>query len=91
MDQTIVTQVVIAVATLLASLAGFLLAGINERRRDEPIHKREIELRWLDRAAKLGNEKHGLQRETLLAMQDALQKAARLDRRESSFRPHAGA
>lgn len=85
MDPTIVTQVVIAVATLLASLAGFLLAGINERRRDERLHKREIELRLLDRAAKLENEKHGLQRETLLALQDALQKSARLTGKNLHF------
>lgn len=77
MDSAIVTQVVIAAATLFAS-GGFLLAGLNELRRDERIHRRKAELRRLDRASQLKNDTHVLQRETLLELQDALQLLARL-------------
>lgn len=78
MDQTLLTQIVIAVATLLASLGGYLLAGLNERLRDERTQLRERESQRFERAAQLEDESHAFQRETLLSLQDALQKMARL-------------
>ena len=77
MDLTLLTQIVIAVATLLASLGGYLLAGLNERRRDERTQLRESDSLRFERAAQLEDESHTFQRETLLSLQDALQKMAR--------------
>lgn len=85
MDLTLVTQIVTAVATLLASLGGYLLAGLNERRRDERTRIRESESRRYERAAQLEDEGHAFQRETLLSLQDALQKMARLTGKAMHF------
>ncbi|NHI16780.1 hypothetical protein [Microbacterium excoecariae] len=85
MDLTLLTQIVFAVATLLASLGGYLLAGLNERRRDERIQRREGESRRFERAAQLEDESHAFQRETLLSLQDALQKMARLTGKAMHF------
>ncbi|MDN5668906.1 MAG: hypothetical protein L0G87_10980 [Renibacterium salmoninarum] len=85
MDLTLLTQIVIAVATLLASLGGYLLAGLNERRRDERTHLREGELLRFERAAQLEYESHAFQRETLLSLQAALQKMAGLTGKAMHF------
>lgn len=77
MDASLVNQVVVAVATLLASLGGYLLAGLNERHRDERTLDRELRLRFAEREAQLDEDRHALQRTTLLALQDALQAEAR--------------
>lgn len=78
MDHILLTQIVISLATLFASLGGYFLAGMNERRRDERNHFRNFELRNFERVADLENTSHAFQRETLLSLQDALQKVARL-------------
>ncbi|UNK47802.1 hypothetical protein [Arthrobacter sulfonylureivorans] len=70
-------QIVVAGATLLASVGGYLLAGLNERRRDERTMQRELRLRVSEREAQLDDDRHALQRETLLALQDAVQAMAR--------------
>ena len=70
-------QIIIAAATLVASGGGYLLAGRNERRRDERTMERELRLRMSERGAQLDGERHALQRETLLALQDAVQAMAR--------------
>lgn len=85
MDTTLLTQIVIAVATLFASLGGYLLAGLNERRRDERTHLRASESRRFERVAELENESHAFQRDTLLSLQDALQKMARLTGKAMHF------
>lgn len=85
MDSPLVSQIVIAAATLLASLGGYMLASLNERRRDERALRRELKLRDTDRNAQLENERHALQRETLLALQDALQLMARLTGKAMHF------
>lgn len=77
MDPTLVNQIIVATATLLASLGGYLLAGGNERRRDERALQRELRLRASERGAQLEDGRHALQRETLLALQDAVQAMAR--------------
>ncbi|MGO3023964.1 MAG: hypothetical protein ACTIIH_12095, partial [Brevibacterium sp.] len=60
-------------------------AGANDRRRDERTHRRELALRWSDRVAQLETATHALQRETLLALQDALQEVARLTGKTMHF------
>lgn len=85
MDLTLLSQIVTAAATLLASLGGYLLAGLNERRRDVRTQLRESESRRFERAAQLEDESHAFQRETLLSLQDALQKVARLTGKAMHF------
>ena len=85
MDPSLVSQIVVAAATLLASLGGYLIAGRNESRRDERTHQRELQLRVSERGAQLDDARHTLQRETLLALQDAVQAMARLTGRAMHF------
>ncbi len=85
MNDTLITQVILAAATLGASLGGYLLAGNNERRKDQRALRREMEFRTVDRAARREDELHTIQRETLLSLQDALQLAARLCGRALHF------
>ncbi|MFJ6003660.1 hypothetical protein [Arthrobacter sp. NPDC092385] len=77
MDPSLVNQMIVAIATLVASIGGYLLAGLNERRRDERTMQRESRLRVLDRGAQLDDGRRALQRETMLALQDAVQAMAR--------------
>ncbi|WJZ68553.1 hypothetical protein [Kocuria rosea] len=77
MDPSLVNQIIVATATLLASLGGYLFTGGNERRRDERALQRELRLRASEREAQLEDSRHALQRETLLALQDAVQAMAR--------------
>lgn len=77
MDPLLVNQIIVASATLLASLGGYFLAGVNERRRDERALQRELRLRAAERESQLEDGRHALQRETLLELQDAVQAMAR--------------
>lgn len=77
MDPSLVNQIIVAASTLLASLGGYLLAGRNERRRDERALRRELRLRVSERKSKLDDDRHNIQRETLLSLQDAVQAMAR--------------
>lgn len=74
----ILNQIVVAAATLLAALGGYVLAGINERKRDERTLRRELDLRAAERLAQQDEDFHRLQRQTLLDLQEALQIMARL-------------
>lgn len=85
MDSSLVNQLILAVATLLASLGGYVLAGINEHRRDERGMKRDLELRALERDSRLDESEHAFQRQTLLELQDALQVMARLTGKTMHF------
>lgn len=77
MDPSLVNQIVVAASTLLASLGGYMLAGRNERRKDERALRRELRLRISERKSKLDDNRHAIQRETLLSLQDAVQSMAR--------------
>lgn len=77
MDSGVVTQVVVATATLLASLGGFVLAGVNDRKRDERALAHGLQSTAAERAARLEDDRHAFQLETLLALQDAVQQMAR--------------
>lgn len=85
MDPSLVHQIVVAAATLAASLGGYLLAGINERRRDNRTFEHERQQKALDRADQREDNKRVFQRETLLALQDALQTMARLTGKAMHF------
>jgi len=85
MDSAVLSQIVVAGATLGASLGGYLLAGVNEHRRDRRTLRREMELRATERVAVREDEMHAIQRETLLALQDAVQAMARLTGRALHF------
>lgn len=85
MDPSLVNQIIVAAATLLASLGGYLLAGVNERRRDERALERELALRATERVDGLDDASHVFQRETLLALQDAVQVMARLTTKAMHF------
>jgi hypothetical protein len=76
-DPSLVNQIVVAASTLLASLGGYLLAGRNERRRDERALRRELRLKVSERKSKLDDDRHTIQRETLLSLQDSVQALAR--------------
>ncbi|MFT3942234.1 MAG: hypothetical protein QM705_00220 [Ancrocorticia sp.] len=81
MDVLILNQVIVAGATLAASFGGYRLAGINERRRDERALEKELRIHVVEREQTHEDEKHSFQRETLLALQDAMQQMARLNGR----------
>ncbi|WP_442315957.1 hypothetical protein [Yaniella sp.] len=78
-------QILVATATLGASLGGYLLAGFNERRRDKRTFMHERQQRASERAAQREDNRRMLQRETLLALQDALQAMARLTGKAMHF------
>lgn len=84
-DSSLVSQVIVAGATLTASLGGFLLAGRNERRRDHRALTAEMELRLMERGGQRESASHEFQLETLLALQDAVQLMARLTGRTLHF------
>lgn len=85
MDPSLLNQVIVAAATLLASVGGYWLAGRNEGRRDERTRQRELELRQSERDAVADQASSQTQRETLLALQEALQKTARFASRMLMF------
>ena len=85
MDPSLVNQIVVAAATLGASLGGYLLAGLNERRRDKRTFMHERQQRTSERADQREDNRRILQRETLLALQDALQAMARLTGKAMQF------
>lgn len=58
-------------------LAGYVLAGRNEQARDERAAKREAVARRSSVRERLEEQSHAFQRETLLELQDALQRQVR--------------
>jgi hypothetical protein len=60
-----------------AGLAGYVLAGRNERARDERAAAREAMARRALVRERLDEQRHAFQRETLLELQDALQRLVR--------------
>ena len=72
------TQIITALATLGAAFLGFLLAGINEAKRDARAAAHQREVRAEERLAAAMNARQEFQRETLLSLQDAIQLMTRL-------------
>lgn len=67
----------IAVTTLLASLGGYLLAGLNEEKRDRRTAAQDRERRADEALLRREEERHRAQLETLMALQQDVQKVAR--------------
>jgi hypothetical protein len=63
--------------TLLGGLGGYWLAGRNEDARDRRTSQRETAARRAALTERLEDQRHDIQRETLLELQDELQKLAR--------------
>jgi len=84
-DSLLVSQIVVAAATLIAGFIGHFLAGVNESRRDERTFRHERQQRIWERADQREDNKRVFQRETLLALQDALQAMARLTGKAMHF------
>jgi hypothetical protein len=61
----------------VTGLVGYVLAGRNERARDERATRREAMARRATVRERLEQERHAFQRETLLDLQDALQRQVR--------------
>lgn len=78
-------QIIIAGSTLLAAFLGYLLAGLNEARRDRRAADRERLARAEDRQTTAIRAQHEFQLETLLALQDAIQLMARVTGRAMHF------
>ena len=81
MSDTLVPQLILAGSTLTAAILGYVLAGMNEARRDSRAAAREKANRAEERHAAALDAQHAFQLETLLALQDAIQVMARLNGR----------
>jgi hypothetical protein len=75
------TAIIGPVATLLAGLGGYWLAGRNEEARDKRAAAREEQARRAALAERLEEDRHSFQRDTLLELQDELQRLARVTTR----------
>lgn len=85
MEPVIISQIIIGTSTLLAGLGGYVLAGLNESRRDRRIVEREERTHQARHAEELRDKSHAFQLENLLALQNALQLMARLTGRAMHF------
>lgn len=71
------SDLLLAGTTLAASLGGYFLAGLNEYRRDWRTATRERQNRAEDARLRREEERHRLQLEALLAVQEDVQRVAR--------------
>ncbi len=78
-------QVIIAASTFFAGILGYLLAGVNDARRDRRSVERETVARREEARTAALRSRHEFQLETLLALQDAVQRMARLTGRAIHF------
>ena len=62
---------------LLSALGGYLIAAVTQYFRDRRAHAREREARAEERQLKLFERRSDFQRETLLTLQEAIQRLAR--------------
>lgn len=77
------TAIVAPVTTMLSGLGGYWLAGRNESSRDRRALAREEGSRRTALAEKLEEQRHTFQRDTLIELQDELQKLIRITARIS--------
>lgn len=71
------SALLVAGTTLAASFGGYFLAGLNEARRDQRAVARERRSRAEDAHLRREEERHRLQFETLMALQEDVQQLAR--------------
>jgi hypothetical protein len=81
MDAASWAAIVGPVTTLLGGLGGYWLAGRNDDARDRQAAARETAARRSALAERLEEDRHTFQRDTLLELQDELQKLARITTR----------
>jgi hypothetical protein len=77
MDAASLAVIVGPVTTLLGGLGGYWLAGRNEEARDQRAAAREAAARRDALAERLEEDRHTFQRDTLLELQDELQRLVR--------------
>ena len=77
MDAAAWTAIVGPITTLLGGLGGYMLAGRNEDARDRRAAARDSAARQAQLAERLEEQRHGIQMETLLRLQDELLQLAR--------------
>ena len=71
------TDWISSIATVVVGVGGFLLGGLNERRRDERTSQRENASRAEEARERRESERHQFQLENYLALQEALRKFMR--------------
>jgi hypothetical protein len=77
-DWTGIAAAIGPIATLAGSLGGYWLSGRNEEKRDKRQAARERDARHAALAEKLEEERHSVQRDTMLHLQDELLQLARV-------------
>jgi hypothetical protein len=77
MDAAVWSAIIGPITTLLGGLGGYWLAGRNEETRDQRAANREEVARRAALAERLEENRHGFQRDTLLELQDELQRLIR--------------
>ena len=85
MEPEIVSQIVLGVATVVAALGGFVVAGVSDSFRDKRAARRELENHQTRRQEERRDRSETFQLENLLALQDALQIVARLNGKALHF------
>ena len=78
MDAASWAAIVVPITTLLGGLGGYWLAGRNDDARDRRTLAREESARRAALADRLEEDRHAFQRDTLLELQDELQRLARV-------------
>lgn len=71
------SDVLLAGVTLLASFGGYVLAGVNEARRDRRASSADRERRAADARLRRDEDRHRAQLETLMSVQKDVQRLAR--------------
>jgi len=82
-DASTWAAIIAPVTTLLSGLGGYWLAGRNEESRDKRAASREADARRAAMAERMEEQRHTFQRETLLELQDELQRLMRITARVS--------
>lgn len=77
MDAAVWSAIIGPITTLLGGLGGYWLAGRNEEARDQRAASRELIARRAALAERLEEDRHGFQYDTLLELQDELQRLIR--------------
>ena len=77
MSAAVWSAIIGPITTLLGGLGGYWLAGRNEETRDQRAASREQVARRAALAERLEDDRHGFQRDTLLELQDELQRLVR--------------
>lgn len=75
------TAIIAPITTMLSGLGGYWLAGRNEETRDRRAAAREAASRRAALAERMEEQRHTIQRDTLLELQDELQRLMRITAR----------